>query len=128
MTYEAAMKSSKQLTYMSRQCTSSIIQRRPPNTHLALARAREMPLLAKLASATDVRDGEDCAVLLHPRQDRGAEERVDRDREAAVACESGETKREAKSTSAGDGGQRRTRAEQGRRTDRTAARAPSRRT
>ena len=80
------MKSSKQLTYMSRQCTSSIIQHRPPNTHLALARAREVPLLAELASATDVRHGEDRAVLLHPREDRGTEEGVDRDREAAIAC------------------------------------------
>lgn len=44
-----------------------------------------MPLLPKLATPADVGYCEDRAVLLHPRQDGRAEERVDRNREAAVA-------------------------------------------
>ena len=86
------MKSSKQLTYASRQRTSPVTQRPPPNTHLALARTREMPLLPKLAAPADVGDREDRAVLLHQRQDGWAEERVDRDREPAVACGAARTR------------------------------------
>ena len=54
-------------------------------TNLAFARASEVPLLAELASSADVRNGQDCAILLHPGQNRRAEEGVNRDGEAAVA-------------------------------------------
>lgn len=54
--------------------------------HLALTRPCKVPFLAKLATASDVSDGKNGAIFLHPCQDSRAEEWVDRYRETTVTC------------------------------------------
>lgn len=56
-----------------------------PDTHLALTGAGEVPFFSEFSAAPDVCYSENGAILLHPAQYRRAEERVNGDREAAVA-------------------------------------------
>lgn len=50
-----------------------------------------MPFFAELASASDVRDGEDTLASLNEFEDGSAEERVNGNVETPVSCDAGST-------------------------------------
>jgi len=60
-----------------------------PFTHLSFPSASKVPLLTKLASASNVRNGENPLALLDEFQDGSTEERVDRDIETSVSYDPG---------------------------------------
>ena len=64
-------------------CGNEVIE----TVDLAFFSTGKKPLFTKLASSTDIGDGENGTVALEESEDRRTEEGVDGDQETAVACQ-----------------------------------------
>lgn len=90
--YDAAMKSSKQLTCEG-NLTSAPIERESlaDFTHLPFPSTGKVPFPTELTSTSNVGEGKQSLAFLDEFQNGSAEERVDGDVEASVSCDPGPT-------------------------------------